>query len=816
MKKHYNCRRMKKLFYFLAILTICNLNLDAQIYNEIKHETMVELADEALELGDYFSAIEWYSKAYKEEKDLSVAVTIARLHYELRNYKSAERWYTRLIGRDKENLLIEERYTLAKLLKEQGKYEKSIEEFLKFLDLTSNDSLKQLSYNELKGIKLLDSLEENIEVDVKPLNNKINSAFSEYSPMEASDGTLYFASFLRKDIIEIEEEDDYHAKIYTTTMGENRKGDKEYEAPTELGEEINRKGFHTANLSFDTRNDIMYFNRQSLGGNFLSESKIFMSKKQGGGWGPAQEVEGVNGEYIAKHPAPGELFGNSVLFFVSDMAGGYGGFDLYYSTIASDGTFSTPNNLGEEINTAGDEVTPFYNDGTLYFSTNGHPTIGGMDIYYTTWTGSSWTNAENMGEGYNTSYDDIYLRFNPDGVKGYLVSNRPYKKKRKLESETCCDDIFSFEIRDIVIDLLAMVQDENGPLIGSTMEMSDTGVDEYPETKSEPNASEYRYLLESDRTYKVVVRKDGYYPDSLTFNTAGILDDFTVEKTITLREIPKVVEPEVVVEPETEILTINEPIRMNNIYYDFDDDKILLDAEIDLNLILGLMNDYPEMIIELSSHTDAVGISVYNEKLSQRRADSAKAWLLERGVSDERIVAKGYGESVILNHCVNGKRCSDDEHRINRRTEFKILEGPQTIEIRKRTTVTRPSGGGQSIKSQMRYPLLEIYKQNAIPVIKFDQQTINIGEIKKGEKKELTFLFTNVGNADLQIELVSACKCTNMEWTKEIIKPGEQGAIKAIYDSTNEKPGDLHKTLDIIANTDPIVVEAFIEGRVVE
>jgi len=507
MKTHYNCRRMKNLFYILSIISIFNLNLDAQIYNEVKHETMVELADEALAIGDYFSAIEWYNKAYKEEKDLSVAITIARLHYELRNYKSAERWYTRLIKRDKENQLVEERFTLAKLLKEQGKYEQSIEEFLKFLDLTNNDSLKTLSYNELKGIKMLDSLEENIEVDVKPLNTKINSAFSEYSPMQTDDGTLYFASFLRKDIIEIEEEEDYHAKIYTTTMGENRKGKKEFEKPTELGEEINRKGFHTANLAIDTRNNVMYFTRQRLGGNFVSESQIYVSKKDGGGWGPAQEVAGVNGDYIAKHPAPGELYGNDVLFFASDMAGGYGGFDLYYATLESNGEYSTPNNLGEEINTAGDEVTPFYNDGTLYFSTNGHPTIGGMDIYYTTWTGSGWTGAENMGDSYNSSYDDLYLRFNSDGAKGYLISNRPYKKKRKLESETCCDDIFSFEIRDIVIDLLAKVQDENGPLIGSTMELSDTGVDEYPDTKSEPNASEYRYLLESERTYKVVVRK---------------------------------------------------------------------------------------------------------------------------------------------------------------------------------------------------------------------------------------------------------------------------------------------------------------------
>ena len=138
-------------------------------------------------------------------------------------------------------------------------------------------------------------------------------------------------------------------------------------------------------------------------------------------------------------------------------------------------------------------------------------------------------------------------------------------------------------------------------------------------------------------------------------------------------------------------MTINEPIRLDNIYYDLDDDKILLDAEKDLNVLYDLLNKYPDMVIELSSHTDAQGRSSYNEGLSQRRAESAKRWLVERGVSKKRIKPVGYGETYIINHCKNGVKCSDDEHRQNRRTEFKILEGPQTIEITKQ--VTKPIGG---------------------------------------------------------------------------------------------------------------------------
>jgi peptidoglycan-associated lipoprotein len=786
---------------------ILNVCLIAQPYNVVKYSTMIETADQSLAEGDYYRAVEWYEKAYKEEKSVGLGIQIADLHYRMRNYKSAERWYKRLVDRDRENQLVDERYILGKVYKEQGKYEYAIEQFLNYLEMTDDEDNKNATYRELKGIKLLDSLEENIEAVIRPLDRKVNSAFSEYSATDYDDGKLYFASFLRKDVIELDgKEEDYHAKIYTTQMGEDRRGKKSWEDPVPLGEEVNRKGFHNANQSFSSDGKRMFFTRSGLNGNNVATSEIFVSYNQGGSWGPANIIEGVNGDWIAKHPVQGELFGKEVLFFSADMEGGYGGFDIYYATLEGDNVYSTPNNLGEVINSSGDEVTPYYDEGTLYFSTDGHPTIGGYDIYFSTWNGSTWSSISNMGNGYNSSYDDLYLRFDSDSQKGYLVSNRPYKKKRKLESETCCDDIFSIEIREIIIDLLATIQDENGPLIGASADLTNLSLEQYSENKSEPNASDYRFLLDGDNKYKLVITKDGYYPDSVEFNTAGILDDYTVNKTITLKPIPVVKEPEPTKEPETEIVTINQAIRLNNIYYDFDDDKILNDAEIDLNLIYGLMNDYPDMVIELSSHTDAQGIGRYNEQLSQRRAESAKRWLVNKGVQDDRIVAKGYGESKIINHCVNGVRCSDEEHRFNRRTEFTILEGPETIEIRK-TVISRPErqSGKQSFNPEPE-----------VPVISFDANNIDLGVMKKGEKKEITYIFTNTGSEDLVIDMVTACKCTELYWTKENIKPGEQGAIKALFDSSDMKLGKLEKTIDIIANTDPIVVEAVFTVEIVE
>ena len=178
----------------------------------------------------------------------------------------------------------------------------------------------------------------------------------------------------------------------------------------------------------------------------------------------------------------------------------------------------------------------------------------------------------------------------------------------------------------------------------------------------------------------VIGSKEGYYPDTLEFNTQGLSDSKRFKKILKLKPIPK---PK---EPAFETYTINQSIELKNIFYDYDDDKILAEAEPDLQIVLDLMNQYPEMKIELSSHTDARGKEGYNQKLSQRRASSAKRWLVKAGISASRIKAVGKGEKEIRNRCVNGmdKECSDDEHRFNRRTEVRITEGPTTFTIEKK------------------------------------------------------------------------------------------------------------------------------------
>lgn len=690
---------MQRLWILSALLVCAASVLWAQPIRNNSFEQKLEAAQEAELAANYAGALDFYEDAYDDlrsqgrggrgssnntQKD-AIRLKIADLSYEIRDYEKAEKNYRRVIEKDKEGRYIDAIFLHGKSLKALGKYDIAIKAFQTYINKSDNQELIAKARNELKGIELVEGLEPNIETSFRALDKKVNSGSGEFSPREnPDDGNLYYGSFNRNKIIEVDGEDDeYHAKIYMANIGKEGKIGK----AEALDKNVNREGFHNSNVAFTEDGRTMYFTRVQTTGTEITSSQILVSQKGDGGWSAPAVATGLNGEWHSKNPALGRLYGKKVIFFSSDMPGGSGGMDIYYANILGDGQFSTPVNLGEGINSTSDDLCPFYHDGTLYYSTDGRPTIGGYDIFYTVWNGAEWSSTENLGLGFNSSFDDLYFSMNRDGKSGYIVSNRPTENKKKLKSKTCCDDIFSFTVQELIIDLLAVVIDEKeGALNGATIKLKNTTDPISNPTDSKYNAlgNEFQFLLGSDYKYKAIITADGYYPDSIEFNTAGILDNYTVNKTITLQPIP----PEPEVTETTETVTINQPIRLNNIYYDFDDDKILPDAEQDLNTLHDLLIEYPDMIIELSSHTDSQGRGSYNEDLSQRRAESATDWLLDKGIDKKRIKPVGYGESVILNKCKNGVKCTDDEHRENRRTEFKIIAGPQTIEIKKQVKKT--------------------------------------------------------------------------------------------------------------------------------
>ncbi len=663
----------------ICLLAFVANNLSAQPLNRSTPDAMLKSAKEAESTGNPYAALEYYEDIYDSTKDKEANIRIAVLNFELRDYQRTEKTLSRIVLRDRGNQHPELKYLYALTLKYNGKYADAEDMFGQVIADNLDSALMAKSRLEIAGCKLGRKAKQPELLTVNNLGKKANSPQTEASPSYNS-GELYFTSLASKEVVTLDgKEGDWYSKIYTVAPPAQPGG--EFGAPTPLGTQINREEWHQGNVYVTPDGKTMYFTRVEMENNYVKSSKIYFSRKGSDGWGAATEVTGVNGDYIARHPCEGELFGEKVLFFVANIPGGKGGYDIYYATRKTEGVYGLPVNIGDVINTPGEEASPFYQDGKLYFSSNGHPSLGGLDVFESQWNGSVWSMPAPLPAGINTSLDDQYYTRNADGYSGFLVSNRP--GPNNLKSKTCCDDIYAWEIERIKVELVATTfrlrkKDEkaNPPLEGCTVQVIDVS-DKDPlsvDTKTNAAANDFAFTLLPEKSYIVIAEREGFTPDTLTFNTTGVKKTTKVEKKLTLRtkRPPK---------PTTRIVKRDEPIRLNSIYYDFDKADILPDAEKDLQFLVNLMNQYPDMKIELSSHTDAQGRDDYNERLSQRRADSAKTWMVAKGIVAERIVAVGSGEKVILNRCKNGVECPDEEHRFNRRTEFKIIAGPTSITI---------------------------------------------------------------------------------------------------------------------------------------
>lgn len=689
---------MKKiLFTFITGFSLAAIGgLNAQPLNMATPEANLKAAQEAEAASNTYSALEKYEQVYDATKDKTVLAKIAKLNYDVRDYANAERKFKSLVTRDRKGEFTEFQYWYAMSLKALGNYQEATDMFNQYIATGADEKLKTASKREIAGCEMAKKAKAAENMTVVNGGKKINSPQTEGSPWYSA-GELYFASLQQKDIVVLDgKEGDWFSKIYTAAPA-----GKEFGTPTALGTQINREGFHQGNVSISPDGKTMYFTRVELENMAIKTSKIYVAYKGGDGWGAANEISGVNGEYIAKNPCEGELFGEKVLFFTALMPGGKGGYDLYYATKKADGAFGLPVNL-EGLNTTEDELSPFYRDGKLYFSSNGYPSFGGLDVFESQWNGSVWSAPKNLGSPINGALDDQYYMQNPDGMSGYIVSNRP--GPNNLKSKTCCDDIYSWEIERVKVQLAATTlrrkrknEKENQPLTDCLVQVFDVS-DKNPanvDEKRNSAANNFDFTLAPEKSYMVIATHEGYVPDTVKFTTVGVKKTTKIDKTLTLRLEKK---PEVF-----DTIRTNEPIRLNQIYYDFDDDKILPASEPDLQFLVDIMTKYPDMKIELSSHTDAQGKDDYNEKLSQRRADSAKRWIVAKGIATDRIKAVGYGEKQILNRCVNGVECPDEEHRFNRRTEFKILSGPTSIvieRIEKREPVkpkAQNPGGKQSV-----------------------------------------------------------------------------------------------------------------------
>ncbi|HUH27274.1 OmpA family protein [Gelidibacter sp.] len=422
--------------------------------------------------------------------------------------------------------------------------------------------------------------------------------------------------------------------------------------------------YHESSPVFTADNNTMYFTRSNITAKNRKDDqklKIYRSQKVNNKWQEAEELSINSDHFSSAHPA---LSPNGTkLYFSSDRPGGFGESDLYVSTINTDGSIGEPINLGPEINTRGKETFPFVSaDHELYFSSDGHFGLGGLDVFYIKIKNDGFGNLLNVGAPINTYADDFAFGIDQSTHRGFISSNRS-----ETGNTFVYDNIYTFLETAPIIDLYfaqieGYVTDKQTelPLEGATIVLTDSNNKIYKQVRTN---GEGFYTVETDKfeTYFVKVSKESY--DSDEYLSKPNLEHQRIDFQLQTNEVALV--------PGTDLAKVlNIPI----IYFDFDKSNIRKDAQVELEKVLAVLNQYPNLRLEIRSHTDSRGNDAYNKGLSQRRATSTLNYLVENGIPESRLQAVGFGESKLVNNCSNGVPCSADEHQKNRRSEFIIIE----------------------------------------------------------------------------------------------------------------------------------------------
>lgn len=549
-------------------------------------------------------------------------------------------------------------YALA--LKQNGRYDKAKEELQQYLKMSADTTLEytERARQEVDNLeKLGNILSKEVYFEIENLE-AVNSDGAEYAPVVQRD-MFYFTSSRGSEKVYKATGTGFTSIFRAPVSGEKILIDQ---AAT-LGEEFATEGINEGCITFSPDGGIMIFAKGNSGkrkGN--RDVNLYISRYQKGSW-TTPEFMNIS-DPDAWDSTPSFSRDGRTLYFASNRKGGYGGIDLYSARMDSRGRWSDVRNMGNTINTPGNEMFPYVSDdGKLYFSSDGHPSVGALDIFVAVRKDGEIT-IENLGPPVNSTGDDFGISFT--SIKdGYFTSNRAGGKGD--------DDLYAFVNNDPNLKIV------NYFLAGITVTTDDeTGEEEildgvnvrlvYPEGKTTINSEEtdaegdFKFKVEGGSNYELIGEKDGYFTTRVPFSTIG--------KTIPQEELTEMVtDTTFTTKLVLNKIVIDKAIVLENIYYDFDQSYITDAAAVELDKLVKIMEDNPQISIELSSHTDARGDNDYNQKLSQRRAEAAVQYLIDSGINPARITAKGYGESqLIVKNAVN-----EEQHEINRRTEFKVV-----------------------------------------------------------------------------------------------------------------------------------------------
>ncbi len=631
----------------------------------------IRLADSNFRDFNYITAIEYYEYAYeRDSSDNYVIRRLAEANNNIGKSEEVETWLRILVRRGTAEA--EDLYQYAQALKSNGKYAEAEKYMRQYSDLHPDDARIQMEVSMLEYIQFL--MRDSSKYIIRDIST--NTKGSDMGPAYYKNELVFSSTSLKNK----RNKRTYgwnelpYLDLYVAQISPN--GD--LMTPKPFAPKL-KTNFHDGPLTYDEKNDRIFFTRN----NFLKgrtrkskegtvNLKINFAKNGDDGWEYDGSFRFNSDEYSVGHPSV-DTTGN-VLYFASDMPGGYGGSDIYFSGY-SQGRWSTPSNLGPKVNTEGNEFFPFIsNEGVLYFASNGHGGMGGLDIFFSVPDENGiFSTVENMGYPVNSSKDDFALVLDKTGIQGYFTSNRPSGKGD--------DDIYYLRITRVPVILRGIVRDSitEEPLENTKIALIRNTGDTIYSSLSRSNGT-FEFELNRGQNYSVFAHKPEYSNDEKTVSTIGLRpkQEIFIEMYLKHQEQPQVIAEETLdyLEPLKMEEENGEPIQileLEYINYDLDKWDIRPDAAGILDSLVAVMLDYPDLEIRLESHTDSRGGDEYNLILSKKRARSAFEYLVDRGVDPDRIQYEGYGETRLLNRCANGVECAEEEHEVNRRTIVKVI-----------------------------------------------------------------------------------------------------------------------------------------------
>ena len=635
----------KSILFYIVFLSFCGSTLYAQ-------KATIKRADKKYDSYAYIDVIQTYEKvALKGYKSEDIFKKLGNSYYFNANYESASKWYGELFAMNP-NVESEYYFRYAQSLKSTGELKKSNQLMAEFYTKSQNDSRGKL-YN--KTSNYLDEIKANSgRYNIE--DARINSKYSDYGTF-VYDNKIYFASARDTGNFSQRKHNwtgEYFTNLYFSSVDSVK--------VKKIKNGLNSK-FHEATPVFTKDGKTVYFTRNNYVNGKKGKSdkkinfiKLYQATLQNNKWTNITALPFASDNYSTAHPAlsPDER----TLYFASDMPGTLGQSDLYKVSINENGGFGTPENLGKTINTEGKETFPFVTDeNEIYFASDGHPGLGGLDVFAGKLNkDGTISDIQNLGNDINSPQDDFAYVIDPVSRIGYFSSNK--------DGGQGSDDIYKF----VENKALRCVQQLSGQITDAVTGaiLPESKVTLY-ENRTEKNTTitdsngAYKFEVDCGKTYNVRAEKVEYA---------------TQEISITIGKLSGKTSLPIALHPATCKVTVGDDLGkcfgIKMIYFDLDKSNIGPQAALDLEKILQVLNNNPTMKLDIRSYTDSRQTHQYNQALSDRRAKSTVNWLIKNGVTANRLTAKGYGETALLNGCSDGVDCTEAEHQMNRRSEFVI------------------------------------------------------------------------------------------------------------------------------------------------